>query len=207
MSGPIRVLVVDDHPVVREGLRLMLETSPDFTIVGDAADGQTAVRAAADLHPDVVLMDLRLPVMNGAEATRRIAARTNVVVLTTYDEDDLVLESVVAGAAGYLRKDCQLAALHATIRSAARGESTISRALLIRALARHRSQAARPHLTSRETEILSRVAAGQRNIQIADALNITERTVRGHLGSIYAKLEVESRTAAVARAREQGLLP
>lgn len=207
MSDPIRVLVVDDHPVVREGLRLMLETSPDFAIVGDAADGEAAVRAAAELHPDVVLMDLRLPVMNGADVTRTIAASTNVVVLTTYDEDDLVLEAVAAGAVGYLRKDCQLTALHAAIRSAARGQSAISRSLLIRALARHRSQAGRPQLTSREAEILRRVAAGDRNLQVANALNITERTVRGHLSSIYTKLDVESRTAAVARAREHGLLP
>lgn len=207
MSGPIRVLVVDDHPVVREGLRLMLETSPDFTIVGEAADGETAVRATASLHPDVVLMDLRLPTMNGARATSLIAASSSVVVLTTYDEDDLVLDAVAAGAVGYLRKDCQLAAMHAVIRSAANGQTTISRSLLVRALARHRTHATRPQLTSRETEILRYVADGDRNLQIAASLNITERTVRGHLSSIYTKLDVESRTAAVARAREHGLLP
>ncbi|MBV9380923.1 MAG: response regulator transcription factor [Streptosporangiaceae bacterium] len=206
MNDPIRVLIVDDHPVVREGLRLMLETSPDFTIVGDAADGQAAVRAAADLHPDVVLMDLRLPVMSGADATRSIAASTSVVVLTTYDEGDLVLEAVAAGAVAYLRKDCELRALHAAIRSAARGHSTISRSLLIRALARHRSQAARPQLTSRETEVIRLAAAGHRNLQIAAALGVTERTIRGHLSSVYTKLSAQSRTAAIARAREYGLL-
>jgi DNA-binding NarL/FixJ family response regulator len=209
MSDPIRVLIVDDHPVVREGLHLMLETSPDFEVAGDAADGHEALRAAAELHPDVVLMDLRLPGMNGAEATRRIAAidpRPAVVVLTTYDEDALVLEAVFAGAIGFLRKDCHLPALHAALRSAARGESTIPRSQLSQALAYQRSQTSRPQLTDRETEVLLLVAVGQRNHRIGGTLGITERTVRGHLSSIYTKLGVESRTAAVARAREHGLL-
>lgn len=210
MPAPIRVLIVDDHPVVREGLHLMLETSPDFTIVGDAADGHDAVRAAAEIRPDVVVMDLRLPGINGAEATRRITAQPAgpaVIVLTTYDEDDLVLDAVCAGASGYLRKDCALAQLHAAIRTAARGESGIDRALLVRALARQRSRATRPQLTGRELEILHRVAGGDRNTQIAGTLNITERTVRGHLSSIYAKLGVETRTAAIFQARRHGLLP
>ncbi len=219
MSKNIRVVVVDDHPVVREGLRMMLEEMTEgFELVSEATDGETAVRLVGEAQPDVVLMDVRMPGMDGLEALERIRRQwpqIAVLILTTYDEDELMIRGLQAGAVGYLLKDCSSETLLSAIRTAARGEmivqpETLTRLLSYAARGISPSKTSTTHeefdLTEREREILTAVAQGKRGKEIAAQLRIADRTVRAHLTNIYAKLGVDSRTSAVAMALERGLL-
>jgi len=202
----IRVVVVDDHPVVREGLRAVLAAEDDIDVVGACATGEEAVRAAVDLSADVVVMDLRMPGMDGAEATARITAASaaSVLVLTTYDTDADILRAVEAGASGYLLKNTPPDAIADAVRSAARGETVLAPPVAARLVTRLR---AAPHrLTTRETEILRCVARGLSNVDIGRALFITEATVKSHLISIFGKLGMNDRTAAVVEAVTRGTL-
>ncbi|MFI6522381.1 response regulator [Spirillospora sp. NPDC050679] len=209
MSAPIRILLVDDHPVVRSGIRAMLADQPDFELAGEAATGEEGVARARALRPDVVLMDLRLGAgISGAEATRRILAAgpdaPRVLVLTTFDTDADIVAAVDAGATGYLLKDAPSADLHAAIRAAAAGDSALAPSVASRLLGRMRPRAAT--LTPRELEVLQLVAEGMSNRRISRRLFLSETTVKTHLVHIYAKLGVDSRTAAVAAASRQGLI-
>ena len=216
MSKPVRVLIADDHLVVREGLRLILEISKEFELVGEAGDGATAVRLVGELKPDVVLMDLRMPGMDGLEAIERIHAewpQVAVVILTTYNEDDLMIRGLRAGARGYLLKDTSREALLDAVRAAARGETLLQPDIMARVLSHVESTSPRVRprggieLTEREIEVLTAVARGERNKEIAARLNIAERTVKAYLDSIYNKLGVDSRAAAVSLATQRGILP
>jgi NarL family two-component system response regulator YdfI len=214
MSALIRVLIADDHVVVRDGLRMILESEQDFQIVGEAADGVKAVELCAQTNPQVVLMDLRMPRLDGLEAIQRIRAQqpeVAIVILTTYDEDDLMYRGLRAGACGFLLKDTTRQRLFQTLRAAARGEALLQPDILARALARgEQGGAQRPRpalaLTEREREVLAAVAQGARNKEIARGLDISERTVKAHLASIYNKLGVDSRAAAISVAMSRGLL-
>ena len=215
-DSPIRVLVVDDHLIVREGLSLILETADGIDLAGEAADGAEAVRQCHDLHPDVVLMDLRMPGMDGLTAIgllRQQMPEVAIIILTTYDEDDLMVRGLRAGARGFLLKDTDRATLLDAIRAAARGQTLLSPDVMQRVLAHSATPTPAAagggplDLTERELEVLVAAAAGQRNKEIARDLGITERTVKAHLTSIYNKFGVDSRAAAVAVAAQRGLLP
>ena len=216
-NTPIRVVVVDDHLVVRRGLRMMLEVAGkgSFALVGDAADGATALRQVEETQPDVVLMDLRMPGMDGLEAIEQMRSRwphIAVVILTTYNEDDLMLRGLRAGACGYLLKDTTRETMFHAIRTAARGETLLQPDIMARLLAYTASTApvktpGRAELTERERDILAGVARGERSKEIARRLGITTRTVATHLTNVYTKLDVDSRASAVAAAMERGLLP
>lgn len=211
MTVHVRVLIADDHPVVRQGLRGMLTGEPDIQVAGEAADGEEAVALAAELRPDVVLMDLRMPGMDGVEATRAINAANAgggpaVLVLTTYDTDSDILRAVEAGARGYLLKDTPRAELVRALRSAAGGATVLAPSVAAKLLGRGRAPAG-AELTSRELEVLSLVAKGRTNSEIGQALYIGEATVKSHLLHAFAKLGVDDRTAAVTTAIARGLLP
>ncbi len=206
--SPVRILLCDDHVVVRAGLLALLGSEPDIEVVGEAGSGEEAVAMAAKLTPDVVLMDLQLGTgIDGVEATRRIAPTgVHVLVLTTYDTDADITRAIEAGATGYLLKAERPEELFTAIRSAAQGRTTLSPPVASRVMDRMRG-AARPALTERETDILGQLAHGLGNREIARALFISEATVKTHLGRIYAKLGVDTRSGAVAVAKEQRLLP
>jgi DNA-binding NarL/FixJ family response regulator len=205
----IRVLIADDHLVVREGLIAMLQSAGEFEVVGQAADGQEAIRLAEELHPDVVLIDVQMPRLGGIEATYQITRRvptTRVVILSTFDQDEYIYKGIQAGAIGYLLKDSELEELLKAIRAAARGESQLPANIatkLVRRISALREQAT---LTRREQEVLYSLAQGLRNREIADRLHITERTVKNHVTNIIAKLGVKSRTEAVSQALKEGLV-
>jgi DNA-binding NarL/FixJ family response regulator len=204
----IRVLVVDDHPVVRVGMRGMLDMSDDLHVIGEAASGDEALTLTATLRPDVVLMDLRMPGIDGAEATERITDRfpgVRVLVLTTYDTDEDILRAIEAGAAGYLLKDTPLAQLVAAIHAAARGESVLAPPVAARLADRRRTPPAE-QLTPREVEVLGLVARGLSNGEIGHVLFISEATVKTHLVRAFVKLGVSDRTAAVTAALSRGAL-
>jgi DNA-binding NarL/FixJ family response regulator len=204
----ITIMLVDDHPVVREGLRGMLEAEPDLSVVGEAGSGAEAVALARVARPDVILMDLRMPGTDGVWATERILAetkRSKVVVLTTYETDADILRAVEAGAAGYLLKDATRAELAGAIRAAARGETVLAPSVAGR-LVRQVRQPAGPSLSAREIEVLSLVAKGMTNAEIGAALHISEATVKTHLLRAFGKLDVSDRTAAVTTAMARGLL-
>jgi len=208
-TGPVRVLVADDHPVVRAGLAAMLSAEPGLDVVGEAASGDEAVLLAARHRPAVVLTDLRMPGSGGLAAIRRITADlpgVRVVVLTTYDSDADILPAVEAGAAGYLLKDTPRAALVDAIFAAARGETVLAPAVAGRLVTRLRGPQPES-LSARETAVLAAAARGLTNAQIGRELFISEATVKTHLLRVYAKLGVPSRTAAVTKAIEAGLLP
>ena len=204
----IRVLIVDDHPVVRDGLRGMLGGQPDLIVVGEAGDGREALAAVAQHEPDVVLMDLRMPVLDGVGAITRLAAMhpdVRVLVLTTYEEDQDIVRAVEAGATGYLLKDVPRDELFRAVRTAARGEPVLAPRVAARLMGRLRAAAVEPP-TERELEVLALVARGLTNRAIARQLHISEATVKTHLVHLFAKLDVDDRTAAVTAALERGLL-
>jgi DNA-binding NarL/FixJ family response regulator len=209
-GDPVRVLVADDHPVVRSGIIGMLDGEDDLAVVGEACDGQEAVTLAAGLSPDVVLMDLRMPGLDGVGATARIAAagtgpRPAVVVLTTYDTDADILRAVEAGATGYLLKDTPRDVLVAGVRAAARGETVLAPGIASRLVSTVRTADERP--TAREQEVLALVARGLSNAEIGRELFIAEATVKTHLLRAFTKLGARDRTGAVTVARERGWLP
>ncbi|USX52533.1 response regulator transcription factor [Lentzea sp. HUAS12] len=201
----IKVLVVDDHPIVRDGLLSMFAQDPGFEVVGEAGDGAEAVRLARVLEPDVVLMDLRMPGTDGLAATRELAGTTQVLVLTTYDNDNDVVSAIEAGATGYLLKDAPRDELVRAVRAAARGEAVLAPAAAALLMKRVRTEAAAV-LSPRELEVLRFVAGGATNRDVAKGLFITEATVKSHLLNIYAKLEVGDRAAAVTEAFHRGLI-
>jgi DNA-binding NarL/FixJ family response regulator len=205
----IRVLVVDDHPVVRSGLVGMLDIEDDLEIVGEAGDGEEALTRVAELAPDVVLMDLRMPRLDGAGATARIVAAhpsVRVLVLTTYDTDGDIVRAVEAGATGYLLKDTPRQALVDAIRAASRGETVLAPPVAARLMSRLRTPPTES-LTPREVQVLAAVARGLSNGEIGRELYIGEATVKTHLLRAFAKLGVDDRTRAVTVAMERGILP
>lgn len=231
MGQTIRVVIVDDHLMVRKGLRLMLEEAGEgIELVGDAADGLSAIALVEQLQPDVVIMDIRMPGMDGIQALKHIHTSwpsVAVLLLTTYDEDELMLQGLQAGASGYLLKDTPLETLLNAIRVAARGEVLVQPDVMARILAQRTSTTSSElstppvtptnvptatglygpvELTKREREVLTGVAQGERSKEIALRLGITERTVRAYLTSIYTKLNVDSRSSAVAVAFSLGIL-
>ena len=209
MTGPsTKVLLVDDHPVVREGLRGMIDAEHDLTVVGEAGSGAEAVAMAESLRPDVILMDLRMPDVDGVTATERILAvlpRTRIVVVTTYESDSDILRAVEAGAAGYLLKDASRAELADAVRDAARGKTVLAPTVADR-LVHFVRQPTSATLSVREVEVLSQVAKGKTNAEIGQQLHISEATVKTHLLRAFNKLGVSDRTAAVTTAMSLGLL-
>ncbi len=210
--GEAITVVIADHPVVRNGLRALVDSLPGLTVVGEATDGEGAVREAQLLRPDVVVMDVRMPGTDGLEATRRITAAvpgTAVLVLTMYEDDDTVFAAMRAGARGYLLKGAEQAEIDRALRATAAGEAIFGPGVATRVLGyfagpRPATGAPFPELTPREREILDRVAAGERNGVIARALGLAPKTVGNHLSSIFTKLAVADRAEAIVRAREGG---
>ncbi|WP_369233150.1 response regulator [Streptomyces sp. R21] len=207
----ITLLVVDDHPVVRDGLRGMFESEPGFRVLGEASNGVEAVERTAVLDPDVVLMDLRMPGGGGVEAIARLTrdgARAKVLVLTTYDTDSDTLPAIEAGATGYLLKDAPRDELFTAVRAAAQGRTVLSPAVASRLVSAVRAPGApgNESLSAREREVLALVAKGTSNREIARELFISEATVKTHLTHLYAKLGVKDRAAAVAVAYDRGIL-
>lgn len=204
----IRLLIVDDHPVVRDGLRGMFAGDIEFEVVGEAADGAEALTAAESLRPDVILMDLRMPRVDGATAIRKLAELgipSRVLVLTTYDTDGDVVPAIEAGVTGYLLKDAPREELLRAVRAAYRGESVLASSVAARLMSQMRAPA-HEALSERELEVLVLISQGLANKAAAARLFISEATLKTHLLHIYAKLEVNDRAAAVATAFERGLL-
>ncbi|MFD4207416.1 response regulator [Micromonospora tulbaghiae] len=205
----ISLLIVDDHPVVRNGLRGMFSADPRFEVLGEAGDGAEAIVAGEALRPDVILMDLRMPNVDGVTAIRELAERgvpARVLVLTTYDTDSDVLPAVEAGATGYLLKDAPSEELFRAVEAAAQGQAALSPAVATRLMRQMRQPASEP-LSQRELEVLELVARGSTNREAARKLFISEATVKTHLLHAYAKLGVNDRAAAVAAAFSRGYLP
>lgn len=213
---PLRVLIADDHPLFRDGLRALLDSIPQAELVGEAANGAEVVRAAAELQPDVVVMDLRMPKVDGIEATRRITAtspHTGVLVLTTFEDDDSVFAAMRAGARGYLLKDAAQSDIIRAIEAVARGEAILCPMIAQRLIeyftaprAAEPAQAL-PELTNREREILVLLAKGEHNPAIARRLKLSPKTVRNNVSHIFLKLHVADRSEAARRARQAGLVP
>ncbi|MFI1465145.1 response regulator [Nocardia carnea] len=208
MAEPLRLILADDHVVMRAGLTALLASEAGIDIVGEAADGSMAVELAERLKPDVALLDLRMPVMDGVAATREITGRTTtrVLILTTYDTDSDIERAIEAGAMGYLLKDTTRAELVEAIHSAARGHTVLAPRVADLLLARLRRPEPIP-LTAREIEVLQAVAGGLSNPEVGGLLSITEATVKTHLLRIFTKLDVSDRTHAVVVAMHRGLLP
>jgi two-component system, NarL family, response regulator LiaR len=205
----IRVLLADDHSVVREGLRMFMGRDPELVVVGEAADGAEAVQLACQLHPDVVVMDLLMPVMDGIAATgaiRRELPETEVIALTSVLESKLVVGALKAGAIGYLLKDTQAAELRRAIKAAAAGQIQLSPQASAYLLREVQTAGTTEALTERETEVLRLLAQGQSNKEIARGLQIVENTVKTHVQHILAKFGVQSRTQAVLYAMQLGLI-
>ena len=204
----IRILITDDHPVVREGLAGMLAGQPDFEVVGMAEDGEAAVRLHSSLTPNVTLMDLQMPGLDGVGAIEAIKAKqpsANILVLTTYDSDADILRAIEAGATSYLLKDTPREELFRAIRAAAKGDSVLAPAIAARIITRMRAPA-EENLSAREIEVLQLVARGKSNKEVGKALHISTATVKTHLVHIYNKLGVDDRTAAVTTALEKGMI-
>jgi DNA-binding NarL/FixJ family response regulator len=204
----IRLVIADDHLVVRAGLRAMFGAEPDFDVVGEASTGAQAIELANRLHPQVLLMDLRMPDVDGVTATARIRERhpdVNILVLTTYDTDADILKAIEAGATGYLLKDATREELFRAVRTAATGAAVLAPAIASRLRDRLRGPG-REALSAREIEILEHVARGRTNKEIGASLYISEATVKTHLLHIFAKLDVQDRTQAVTVALDRGVL-
>jgi DNA-binding NarL/FixJ family response regulator len=218
VSEPIKIIVVDDHQVVRAGFAALLDTQPDFTVVGTASDGAQAVRMSRQLGPDVVLMDVRMPVMDGIEATKQLADSGDgprVLILTTFDLDEYVYDALCAGASGFLLKDVTAERLFDAVRVIAAGEAllapTVTRRLIgeftrLRPRPGDQAATALAALTPRETQVLRLVAEGLSNPEIAARLQVTEETVKTHVSRVLSKLGLRGRTQAVVTAYESGLV-
>jgi DNA-binding NarL/FixJ family response regulator len=208
----IRILIADDHPVVREGLAAMLARQPDIEVIGEATDGIEAVEQVGTLHPDIVLMDLQMPRLGGVEAIKQIRAQypnVQLIVLTTYGDDDSIFQGIAAGARGYLLKDAPRDELFRAVRAVAQGESLLQPAVATRLLdrfARPRPEPSHDALTERELDVLRLLATGAANKQIGVALHISESTVKTHVANIFQKLAVTDRTEAVTVALTRGLI-
>jgi DNA-binding NarL/FixJ family response regulator len=216
-TGPIRVLLVDDHPLFRKGIASLLSAEPGFDVVGEASNGQEGIEKARDLMPDVILMDISMPGVNGLEATQRIKQEfpyVRIVILTVSDEDQNLFEAIKSGAQGYLLKKIEPQALFQTLRGVLEGEAPLSRVMatkLLAEFARQRRATSEPRtptatLTEREKEVLGLLAAGNTNKEIAGALAIAENTVKNHLKNILEKLHLENRVQAATFALREGLL-
>jgi DNA-binding NarL/FixJ family response regulator len=207
---PIRIVLADDHPIVREGLASVLETQPDFDVVGQAGDGAETVQLVGDLHPDVVLLDLEMPNMDGVQALRRLRAvdpGVKALIFTAFDTDERIIGAVQAGARGYLLKGAPREELFGAIRVVAGGGTTLQPALAARLMERVASGVSDEEpLTDREREVLQLMARGLQNKEIAGRLVISERTVKFHVSAILAKLGAGNRTEAVRAALERGLV-
>ena len=218
MSSPIRVLIVDDQRLMRDGLRILIELEPDLDVVGEAGDGLEAISAYRDLTPDIVLMDVRMPNLNGVEATRRIKADwddANILILTTFDDDEYIFEGLRAGASGYLLKDVSGKELADAIRTISAGGTLIAPSVARKVISEFaRLKPASPKniekmsdpLSEREQEILKILAQGHTNREIAEQLYLAEGTVKNYVTSILQKIGVRDRTQAVLRAKELGIL-
>jgi two-component system, NarL family, response regulator LiaR len=214
MSEPITILIVDDHTIVRQGVRTLLDMHPDLQVVGDAENAEVALSLVEELVPDVVLLDLVLPGMNGVEATRqmkRTSPRTQIVVLTSYAEDEYIFPALRAGALSYLLKDIRPRELAESIRKAARGESVLHSRIAARMIQEVREAIRKVppafvELTPRELGLLQLLADGQTNSDIAKQLVLSEKTVRGYVSNILSKLHLEDRTQAAVFAWQQGLM-
>ncbi len=212
MAERIRILIADDHPVVREGLAAMLARQPDIDVVGEANDGIEAVERVGTLHPDIVLMDLQMPRLGGVEAIKQIRAqypKVQLIVLTTYGDDDSIFQGIAAGARGYLLKDAPRDELFRAVRAVAQGESLLQPAVATRLLERFTRPRPEPqpdNLTERELGVLRLLAKGSANKQIGVALHISESTVKTHVANIFQKLSVTDRTEAVTVALSRGLI-
>jgi NarL family two-component system response regulator LiaR len=210
---PISILIVDDHEVVRNGIRAYLETLPKFNVVGEAASGEEAIKMAGELIPDVVLMDLVMPGMDGIETTRevkKISPRTQIVVLTSYHEDEQIFPALKAGAISYVLKDMKMDKLAEAIQSAIRGEVTLHPLVATRVLRNLRGESNGEtfyaELTERELEVLKFIANGLSNSQIADQLVISTNTVKGHVSNILSKLHLADRTQVAVYAWQKGIV-
>jgi DNA-binding NarL/FixJ family response regulator len=219
MSDKIRVLVADDQQLVREGLRVLLDLTPDIHVVGEAGNGNEAIERARQIQPDVVLMDVRMPGLDGVAATRRLretCPEVKVIILTTFDDDEYVFDGLRAGAVGYLLKDVPSEQLAEAIRAAARGEAFIQPSVTRKVVAEfarltererlRREQPLADPLSAREMEVLALLAEGLSNREIADRLTIALGTVKNHVSNILSKLDARDRTQAILRAQEIGLL-
>jgi DNA-binding NarL/FixJ family response regulator len=217
MMNLIRILIVDDQALFREGLRTLLSVQPDFEVVGEASNGEEAVRLAVQTRPTVVLMDVRMPVMNGVAATRRLISvlpDSRVIVLTTFDDDEAIFDGLKAGAVGYMLKDVSSEKLSEAIRAAARGDYFLLPSITAKVVAEFSrlakavlpAQGISNPLSGREIEILGLVSEGLSNREIADRLVISEGTVKNHLTNILSKLEVRDRMQATLKARELGII-
>ena len=213
MTEPIRVLIADDHPLFRDGLTALLTDGPDTELTGAATSGTEAVEMARETQPDVVIMDLHMPGLNGIEATRRIVADSphiKVLVLTMFDDDDSIFSALRAGARGYLLKGADQEQIHAAVRAAANGEIIFGTQLAARMLAYFTTPASAPppvfpQLTDREREVLDLVAQGRANMAIANKLGLSQKTVRNHVSNILTKLQVADRAQAIVQARDAGM--
>ncbi len=210
----ITVLIVDDHPLIRSGLRTILAPSPDIAVIGEANTGQEAIAQAAALHPDVIVMDIHLPDLSGIEATRRILQtdqQTRIVMLTMLEDDDVIFAAMRAGAIGYILKNADEQQIVRAIHAAADGEALFSPAIarrLLRFFSAGHTQATEivfPELTDREREVLNLIAQGRNNAEIAERLVLSIKTVQNHVSVIFDKLQVADRAQAIVRAREAGL--
>ena len=213
MITPISILIVDDHEVVRNGVRSYLETLPQFSVVGEAASGADAIRMVGDLIPDVVLMDLIMPGLDGIETTReirKISPRTQVVVLTSYHEDEHIFPALKAGAISYILKDMKMEKLADAIQRAVRNEITLHPLVAARVLRNLRGETSEDafyaDLTERELDVLKLIANGLSNSQIAETLVISENTVKGHVSNILSKLHLADRTQAAVYAWQKGIV-
>lgn len=210
MPELIKILIVDDHPIVRDGLNAILGTQKDFQVIGEAGNGEEAVKQVEQLKPDVILMDLEMPVVDGIEALKRLTAlnpEVQVIVLTVFDTDERILTSVQAGARGYLLKDAPREKIFSAIRIVSQGGSLIHPLVISKLMERAgKENAGQEGLTERELEVLQLLGQGLLNKQIAGQLLISERTVKFHVSSILGKLGAGNRTEAVSMAIHQGIL-